>query len=173
MLCWAHLLVILSRDTKTWRLFLTKNAQCVSLPGNTHAFCFLNHCVPKGEKKIYFHEHGLPITKTDTVQSRNKKNKNKNPVLRNTTTTNILPLWSLKKRLCALADPFISYLSLLCNVALFHAHTSVKSLEQWEQQKPAMMQGLAFIKLYYYKSYYCEPCSNGKCQKYDQIKLKN
>ena len=101
------------------------------------------------------------------------KNKTKNPVLRNTTTTNILPLWSLKKRLCALADPFISYLSLLCNVALFHAHTSVKSLEQWEQQKPAMMQGLAFIKLCYYKSYYCEPCSNGKCQKYDQIKLKN
>lgn len=53
MFHWVHRLFILFRDTKTWWQILIKRAHCASLPGNTPAFCLVNHCEPQGRKILF------------------------------------------------------------------------------------------------------------------------
>lgn len=95
MFHWVHLLLILFRDTKTWRQILIKKAHCVSLPGNTSAVCLFCSVWPIGMKNSIY---------TNTVylsQQLTWWNPWKQPlVLRNTTpakSKSYIKLWSLKK----------------------------------------------------------------------------
>lgn len=121
MFHWVHLLLILFRDTKTWRQILIKKAHCVSLPGNTSAVCLFCSVWPVGMKNSIY---------TNTVylsQQLTRWNPWKQSlVLRNTTpakSKSYMKSWSLKKSFL-LQLTYMFYLFIFLCIVFLGAHIS-------------------------------------------------